>query len=166
MFFWVKNGAQRGQEQNWAQSPTGTTCLIGKAPQICHSINTLQPLPAPPGAPKHPRWVYSTLVPPKYKISRPQLRPNSEYTIRPPFLILFTSIYYRLPPCPAAPPYYTPPPFHPAPSASQPLYPPNQKTLLLILTSPAPWQYSIFLGGGVLPICIYEVSWVKPQIDT
>ena len=39
-------------------------------------------------------------------------------------------------PCLTAPLYYTPLPSHPAPSASQPPYPPTQNTLLLILTSP------------------------------
>ena len=38
--------------------PSDTACLIRKAPQIWHRINVLQPPPAPPGAPKHPRWVY------------------------------------------------------------------------------------------------------------
>ena len=134
------------RSKNRAQSPTGTAFLIGKAPQICHRINAPLPLPTPPGTPKHPRWVYPALLPPKYKISRPQLRPNSERTTRPRFLALFTPIYYRPQALPNSPPYYTPPPSHPAPSASKPPYPPNQKTLLLILTNPGTTAKLCFFG--------------------
>ena len=143
----MKNWAQQAQEQNraWA-SPTGTGCLIGKAPQICHHINAPPPLPAPPGMPKHPRWVYTTLLPPKYEISCPQSPPTAS---APPdhcfwhCLHVFTSAPN---PCSTSLPYYTSPPSHPAPSASQPPYLPNQKTLLLILTSPGTMAILCFFG--------------------
>ena len=143
----MKNRAQRAQEQSRARaSPTGTTCLIGK-PDIWDAFpDALLLPPAPPGPPKHPRWVYTTLLPPKYKISRPQSPPNSERTTRPLFLALFTPIYYRPQALPNSPPYYTPPPSHPAPSASKPPYPPNQKTLLLILTNPGTTAKLCFFG--------------------
>src|SRR6266567_2379541 len=45
---------------------------LEKKKVIWHLINALRPPPTPPWAPKHPRWVYHTLLPPKYKISRPK----------------------------------------------------------------------------------------------
>ena len=60
------------------------------------------------------------------------------------------------------PPYYTPPPSHPAPSAYQQPHPLIQRTLLLILTSPGTTAMSFFLGGGVYPVWIYEVTWGIP----
>ena len=36
----------------------------------------LQPPPAPPRVPKHPRWVYHTLLPPKYKKFLPKIAPH------------------------------------------------------------------------------------------
>ena len=129
--------AQRARQQNRARaSPSGTACLIGKTEVLCHPINAPPPPPALPGAPKQPRWVYDTLLPPKYIICRPQTRPTVS---APPdhcfwhCLHIFTSSPN---PYPTIPPYYTPPPSHPAPSASQPSYPLTQKNPLLILTTP------------------------------
>ena len=146
-FLSIKIRAQRAQEQIRAQgSPTGTACLIGKAPQIWHRINALQPPPAPPGAPKHPRWVYPTLLPPKYKISHlkshpiPPNVPNSEHN----HLTAIIDVCLHIPALAELPLHA--PPSHPAPSASQPPYPPNQKTLLLILTSPGTTAILCFFG--------------------
>jgi hypothetical protein len=154
-FFSMKNRAQRAQEQNRARaSPSGTACLIGKAPQIWHRINALQPPPAPPGAPKHPRWVYCTLLPPKYTISRPKSPPTSPTVSALPdhhfwhCLYIFTSAPN---PCSTSPPYYTPPPSHPAPPAYQPSYPPHPKTLLPILTSPGTTAILLFFGWWGIP---------------
>ena len=74
----MKKRAQRAQEQNRARAnPTGTTCLIGK-PDIWNALpDALLLPPAPPGPPKHPRWVYNVSFPPKYKISRPQFPPDA-----------------------------------------------------------------------------------------
>jgi len=58
-------------------------------------------------------------------------------------------------PCTTALPYYTPSPSHPAPSASQPLYPPTQKFLLLILTSPGTTARVLFFGWWGIP----SVDW-------
>jgi hypothetical protein len=145
----MKNRAQRAQQQNRARaSPTGTACLIGKIFKF-GTINALQPPPAPPGAPKHPRWVYYTLLPPKYTISRPKSPPTSPTASAPPdhhfwhCLHVFTSAPN---PCSTAPPPYTTPPSHPAPSAYQQTYPPTQKTLLLILTSPGTTAILCFFG--------------------
>ena len=43
------------------------------------------------------------------------------------------------------------PPSHPAPSAYQPSYLPNQKTLLLILTSPGTTAILLFFGWWEIP---------------
>jgi len=143
----MKNRARQAQQQNRARaSPTGTACLIEKAPQIWHRINALQPPPAPPGAPKHPRWVYYTLLPPKYTISCPKSPPTHPTASAPPdhrfwhCLHVFTSA-----PNPCSTPYTTPP-SHPAPSAYQQTYPPTQKTLLLILTNPGTTAILCFFG--------------------
>ena len=125
---------------------TSVICLIGK-PDIWDALpDALLLHPTPPGPPKHPRWVYTTLLPPKYKISHPQLPPNSKHTTRSPFLALFMPIYYCPQPPPNSLPYYTSPPSHPAPLASQAPYPPNQKTLLLILTHPGTMAKFHFFG--------------------
>ena len=59
------------------------------------------------------------------------------------YLHLFTSAPY---PCLIAPPPYTTQPSHPAPLAYQQTYPPTQKTLLLILTSPGTIAILCFFG--------------------
>jgi hypothetical protein len=118
-----------------------------------------------PGAPKHPRWVYNILFHPKYKISHPQFppnEPNSERTTRPLLLALFTSIYQCPQPSPNSPALLYTPPSHPAPSAYQLIHPLTQRTLLLILTNPGTTAKSFFLGGGVYPVWIYEVTWGIP----
>ena len=76
--------------------------------------------------------------------------PNSERTHLPATSGIVV-IYLLVPPTPCStpPPYYTPLPSHPAPSAYQPPYPLIQKTLFVILTSPAPrhtpW-FTLFFG--------------------
>ena len=147
IFFSMKTRAEQAQEQNRARaSPTGTACLIWKAPQIWHRINALQPSPASPRVQKHPRWVYCTLLPPKYTISTPH---RAQQRAHPPACHiwhcchLFTGALY---PCSTPPPYYTPPPSHPAPSAYKIPYPLTQKTLLLILTNPGITAILSFFG--------------------
>ena len=85
--------------------PSDTACLIRKAPQIWHRINVLQPPPAPPGAPKHPRWVYYTLLPPKYKISHPNSPPTSPTASAPPDHCFWHCLHvFTNPPTPAKQP--------------------------------------------------------------
>jgi hypothetical protein len=136
------------------RKPTGTAFLIWKAPQIWHRINTLQPPPAPPGAPKHPRWVYPTLLPPKYTISRLKSPPTSPTASAPPDHCFWhcLHVFASAPnPCSTAPPYYTPPPSHPASPAYQPSYPLNQRIILLILTSPGTTAIFLFFGWWGIP---------------
>ena len=169
-FFSMKIRAQRAREQNRAQeSPTGTAYLIGKAPQIWHRINALQPPPAPPRAPKHPRCIYYTLLPPKYTISRPQC---TQQQAHPPACHiwhcchLFTSASS---PCSTPPPYYTPLPSHPAPSAYPIPYPLTQNMLFVILTSPSSpaytLVYSVFWVVGLVPYTLIMYVGLNPSID-
>jgi len=169
IFFSMKNWAQRAQEQNRAQArPAGTACLIGKKLINLATVYMLcSLLPLPLGAPKHPRWVYHTLLPPKYTISRPQ---HTQQWAHPPACHfchcchLFTGAPY---PYPTAPPYHTPPPSHPAPLAYPIPYPLTQETLFVILTSLGSLANTLFslffLAGGVCSIYIDHVWWAKLQ---
>jgi hypothetical protein len=164
IFFPMKNRAQRAQEQNRVRaSPTGTACLIGKTGQIWHRINAFEPPPAPPRAPKHPRCVYCTLLPPKYTISRPQ---RTQQRAHPPACHiwhcchLFTSAPYPLLNTPAL--LHTPAlssgtlgisntlPAHP----KNPICHPNEPRLPGIHPG-----LLCFLGGGISPIYIDHVCW-------
>ena len=160
----MQNRAQRAQEQFWGgASPSGTACLIGKAPQIWHRIYALPPPPAPLRPPKHPRWVYHTLLPPKYTISRPQ---RTQQRAHPPACHiwhcchLFTSAPYPLLNSPAPP--HTPalPSGTLGISNALPAHPkdvichPNEPRLPGIHPS-----LLCFLGGGVSPIYIDHVCW-------
>src|SRR6266436_984836 len=91
--------------------------------------------------------IYHSL--PNIKNPAPNSPPTSPAASAPPdhcfwhCLHVFTSAPN---PCSTAPPYYTSPPSPPAPSASQPPYLPNQKTLLLILTSHGTTAILCFFG--------------------
>jgi hypothetical protein len=155
----MKNQAQRAQQQIRAQaSPSGTACLIGKelislAPHKRSPASSRSPWSAKtsqmgvlyPATPK----IYN--FPPQFPPNVPPMSPTASASPDHCFwhcLQIFTSAPN---PYPTAPPYYTPPPSHPAPSAYQLTYPPNQKTLLLILTSHGTTAILCFFGWWGIP---------------
>ena len=93
--------------------------------------------------------------------SRPQIPPQHAqqraHHLTTAFGIVYTYLLMCPNPCSTAPPYYTPPLSYPASSSYYSPYLLTQKTLLLILTSLAPWQNLIFLGGRQLALWIYKV---------
>jgi len=162
IFFLAKNQPQQAQEQNRAGRPTGTTCLIGNTDIWDALSNPLPPPPVPLGRQNIPDgcMIYHSF--PNIKNPACNSPPTSSAASAPPdhcfwhCLHVFTSAPN---PCSTAPPYYTPPPSHPAPSAYHPPYPLTQKNLLLILTRHHGYTlfYCLFLGGGQVPLWIYEV---------
>ena len=111
----AKTQAQRAQEQNRAQSPTGTACLIGN-PDIWDALPVaLPPPPALPSPPKHPRWVYNVSFLPKYKFSNPKpAQQRAHYPITTADIVY---IYLLLSPTPAQQPH---PIIHPRPPIRHP----------------------------------------------
>jgi len=160
----MKNRAQRAQEQNRAQaSPAGTAYLIGN-PDFWDTLSSAFSLPpAPPRAPKHPRWMYITRIYPNIKYptrNSPPTCATASTTTRLPHLALFISIYR----CPQPPPN-SPALLHtPAPSSGiLTILPAHPKDEISNPTSPRhPGEHPVllvFLGGWQLPLYMYQVVW-------
>jgi len=144
----MKSQAQQAQEQNQAKRPTGTTCLIWNTDIWDTLPNTLLPPLALSGVLKHPRWVYNISFLTKYKKSHPQF-PSNEPALPDHWFWHCLHVFTSTPnPCLAAPPYYTPLPSHPAPSAYHPIYSLTQRALLLIITNPGTMAILYFFFGG------------------
>ena len=96
-------------------------------------------LPLPPGCQNIPDGCMIHHFFPNIKNPTPNSPPTSPAASAPPdhrfwhCLHVFTSDPN---PCSTAPPHYTPPPSHLAPSAYHSVHPLTQKTLLVILTNP------------------------------
>jgi len=146
----IKSKASWHQLPNWEQN----WLVLG--PYICSPASSH----SPSGAKTSQMGVTHPATPKIYNFPAPN-KPNSERTTRPPLLALFTCIYCHPQPLLNSPPYYTSPSSHLAPLASLPSYLLMQKTILLILTTPGSMAepcFSPFLGGGQVPLCMYEVS--------
>ena len=94
--------------------------------------------------------------------------PNSERTHLPATSGIVV-IYLLVPPTPCStPPYYTPPPSHPAPLAYPIPYPLTQKTLFVILMSPGSLAYtmvySVFWVVGLVPYTLIMYSGLNPSL--
>jgi len=162
----MKSCAQQAQQQNWAPaSPTGTTCLIGKAGLLGRIVKRFSARSCSPWGAKTSHMGVSNPATPKYKISHPNIPPNmrnSERNHLPATSgIVYTYLLVSPTPIQQSRPI-THPPFHLAPSAYQPIHLLTQRTLLLILTSPGTTAKSFFLDGGVYLVWIYEVTWGIP----
>ena len=133
-------------------------------------------LPLPPRVPKHPRWVYHTLLPPKYKISCPKSCafppnvPNSEHdhlTTTSGIVDLYL-LAAPTPPPTAPPPLHTPALLSGTLGISNTL-PATQKTLLVILTSPGTLAntliYTVFWLVGFCPYTLIMYVGLNPSID-
>jgi len=150
IFFSMKNRAQRAQEQNRAQSPTGTTCLIGN-PDIWDAFPVaLPPRPALPLPPKHPRWVYNVSFLPKYKFSNP--KPAQQRAHHPITTSDIVYIYLLLSPTPPNSPALLYIPALLSGTLGKPtILPAYPKSLLLILTSPGTTAILGFFGWWGIP---------------
>ena len=117
------------KQPNWHHLPNWEPGLLGRVVErFC------APSCSPSGAKTSQMGVCNPYIP-KYKKSCPKFNPHrAQQQAQPPAyhiwhcLPLFTGVPY---PYPAAPPYYTLPPSHPAPSAYQPPYPLTLRTILV-----------------------------------
>jgi hypothetical protein len=134
-------GTKPSSKPNWHRLPNWEPGLLSRVVE-CSPAPTHSPLAA-----KTSQMGIQPIIPSQI----PQTRPTASALPNHHFwhcLHLFTTAPN---PYPTALPYYILPPSHPAPPAYQPSYPLNQKTLLLILTSPGTTAILLFFGWWGIP---------------